>query len=98
MDAEAPDDVRHVATFCRICEAACGLVVSTDADRERVLRIEPDHEHVVTKGYACVKGIHFDEIQHSPDRIRRPMKRTGPGPQDWKEISWEEALSEIGAK
>ena len=80
-------------TFCRICEATCGLKV--DVADNRVVAIRPDAEHVVSEGYACVKGTRFVSIQNNPDRILHPMKRTGD---EWHEISWDQAISEIGKK
>ncbi len=80
-------------TFCRICEATCGLAVQVENNRVR--KIEPDREHVVSRGFACVKGIHFDKVQDSPDRVTVPMKRVGD---TWQEITWDQAASEIGAK
>jgi len=80
-------------TFCRICEATCGLEV--EVENNRITAINPDREHVVTKGFVCVKGTRFAEVQHSPDRVTSPMKRVG---EDWQEISWEQALAEIGEK
>ncbi len=80
-------------TFCRICEAGCGLTVTTDGDR--VVRIDPDKDHVGSQGFACVKGIRFGELHHSPDRLDHPMKRVGD---EWAEISWEQALGEIAEK
>jgi anaerobic selenocysteine-containing dehydrogenase len=64
---------RH--SFCRICEAMCGITVHIENDRIR--SIEPDREHVASQGYVCVKGVAFAETQHSPDRILEPMKREG---------------------
>jgi anaerobic selenocysteine-containing dehydrogenase len=80
-------------TFCRTCEATCGLEV--DVADDRVLAIRPDKAHVVSHGYACVKGIHFDKVQHSPDRITTPQKRVGDR---WQSVSWEQAIGEIGAR
>lgn len=80
-------------TFCRTCEATCGLEV--DVEDNRVVAIRPDKKHVVSKGYSCVKGIHFDKVQNSPDRITAPQKRVG---NHWQAISWEQALAEIGSK
>jgi anaerobic selenocysteine-containing dehydrogenase len=57
--------------------------------------LEPDHDHVVSKGYSCIKGLRYHEIHHSPDRLRVPLKRVGDR---FEEISWEQALEEIGAK
>src|SRR5512137_608897 len=80
-------------TFCRICEASCGLTVDLEAGREE--RIRPDREHVATGGFSCPKGLHQHEIYGSPDRLLHPEKRVGDR---WERISWEQALSEIGAK
>jgi len=84
---------RTTRTFCRICEAGCGLTVTTEG--EQVVRIDPDKDHVSSRGFACVKGIRFGELHHSPDRLDRPMKRVGD---EWHEITWDRALREIGDK
>ncbi|MFW2389746.1 MAG: molybdopterin-dependent oxidoreductase, partial [Polyangiales bacterium] len=80
-------------TFCRICEASCGLEV--EVENNRVTKIRPDKAHPVTKGYACVKGIRFDEVQHAPDRVLQPLKRTGSSlaPTDW-----DDAIDEVGRR
>jgi anaerobic selenocysteine-containing dehydrogenase len=80
-------------TFCRICEATCGLRATIEGDR--IVALQPDDHHVVTKGYACIKGLRYHEIHHSPDRLRAPLKRVGDR---FEEISWQQALSEIGDK
>ena len=80
-------------TFCRICEATCGLKATIEGDS--VVALEPDEDHVVSKGYSCIKGLRYHEIHHSPDRLRVPLKRVDGR---FEEISWEQALDEIGAK
>lgn len=80
-------------TICRICEAQCGLVVTTD--QERVVTIEPNPDHVASEGYACIKGLKMGEFVHSPDRLTSPLKKVGD---DFVPISWEQALAEIAAK
>lgn len=80
-------------TFCRICEATCGLEV--DVEGNRIAAIRPDPRHVVSRGYACVKGTRWDSIQHSPDRVTAPLKRVG---EEFVEISWDQALREIAQK
>ncbi len=84
---------RTELTFCRICEATCGLKATIEDDR--IVAVEPDRDHVVSKGYACIKGLRYHEIHHSPDRLRWPLKRVGDR---FEKISWEQALLEIGAK
>jgi anaerobic selenocysteine-containing dehydrogenase len=80
-------------TFCRICEVTCGIDVRLRDGR--IERIEPDRKHVASRGYVCVKGTRFAEVQHSPDRLLHPMKRDGGG---WRRVSWKQALGEIGAR
>ncbi len=80
-------------TFCRICEALCGLEVTVEGGR--VIRIRPDQEHVATGGFACVKGLRQHRMYDSPDRLRRPLARQGD---QWREVSWQSALRGAGAK
>ncbi len=79
-------------TFCRICEAACGLSVAIDG-QGAVVDIAPNEQHIASKGYACLKGLKAHEFRDSPDRITQPMKRING---QLVAISWEQALSEIG--
>src|SRR5262245_1793711 len=80
-------------TFCRICEALCGLEATVDG--ERVVELRPDARHVATGGFACLKGLKQHKLYASPDRVLRPLKREGAR---WEEVPWERALGEIGAK
>lgn len=80
-------------TYCRICEALCGLEVTVDGDQ--VLDVKPDRQHPVSKGFACVKGTGLGGLHHDPDRLKFPLKRVG---ERLEQISWEQALDEIGRK
>ena len=80
-------------TFCRICEVLCGLEISTSGNK--ITSIIPDKEHLATKGFACPKGLKQHLIYDSPDRLKYPMKREG---KEWKRITWQQALEEIGSK
>lgn len=71
----------------------CGIDV--DVENGRVTKVRPNAEHVATRGFACVKGLHQHELFDSPDRLRTPEKRIGDR---WEPISWEQALREIGEK
>jgi formate dehydrogenase len=85
-------EVHH--TFCRICEALCGLEVTTEAGR--ITQIRPDEQHVATGGFSCVKGLKQYKLYESPDRLMHPLRRTGTG--DYARADWDEALREIGTK
>jgi anaerobic selenocysteine-containing dehydrogenase len=80
-------------TFCRICEASCGLVARVE--NGRVVELAPDRDQPVTRGYVCVKGTRFTEVHHSPDRLRHPLKRVAGG---FTRIGWDQAFAEIGHK
>lgn len=84
---------RQQTTFCRICENQCGLV-ATIKDNQ-VVHVEPDKDHVVTQGYACIKGLSFEKVRLSKDRLTTPLKREN---NTFIPISWDQALSEIGEK
>lgn len=80
-------------TFCRICENQCGLLVTVD--NNRITHVEPDKDHVASKGFACIKGLSIEKMRTTPDRITTPLKKTDKG---FEAISWQQAFDEIGAK
>ncbi len=80
-------------TFCRICEALCGLEVTLEDGK--IQQIRPDDQHVATRGFACAKGLKQHHLYQTPDRLKYPLKRVG---KDFQRISWEQALQEIGDK
>ena len=41
-------------SFCRICNAMCGILVTVEGDR--VVRVRGDAEHPLSEGYTCPKG------------------------------------------
>ena len=84
--------VEEKVTYCRICEVYCGMIATVEDGR--VTRLRPDKDHVLSRGYACPKGVTFHQVTHDPDRVLHPMKREGTS---WRRISWEQAVSEIGA-
>lgn len=48
---------------------------------------------------ACVRGRNMRERIYNPDRIKKPLKRTGKrGENKWAEISWEEAFDLFAEK
>ncbi|HVI01343.1 MAG TPA: molybdopterin-dependent oxidoreductase, partial [Enhygromyxa sp.] len=81
-------------TFCRICEALCGLEVTTVDGR--IQQIRPDAAHVATDGFSCVKGLKQFKLYDSPDRLLHPLQRTDSG--DYVRASWDDALAGIGRK
>lgn len=79
-------------TFCRICEALCGIEVTVDDGA--ITKIEPDEDHVATAGFGCIKGMKQHDLYQSPDRLTAPMRRLPDG--SYEAATWEEALADIG--
>lgn len=84
--------VKHHRT-CHICEANCGIIVT--AEGRDILSIKGDPDNALSRGHICPKATAIADLQNDPDRLRRPMKRTGD---DWQEISWDQAFVEIGER
>ena len=85
---------QSVTTFCRVCEPACGLV-ATVRDGQLV-KLTPDRDHPVTRGFACPKGLAGLEIHHDPDRLNHPLRGDGLGGRS--RATWDEAISDIAAR
>jgi anaerobic selenocysteine-containing dehydrogenase len=75
---------------CPLCEAACGLELTTRDDR--IVAARGDREHVFSHGFVCPKGAMFGELAADPDRLRRPLVRRGDR---HEQVSWEEAFREV---
>jgi anaerobic selenocysteine-containing dehydrogenase len=86
----APELVR---TFCRLCEVGCGLVATVEDGH--LVKLRPDHEHAVTRGFACSKGVRAGDLHRDPDRLRVPQRRVGDA---FVPVSWDDAIHEIAAR
>lgn len=81
---------QHYRT-CNICEAMCGIEVNYKGTE--VVSIKPDKEDVFSRGHICPKAVALKDFYEDPDRLQTPIRRTENG---WQEISWEEAMQDIG--
>ncbi|CAN7538493.1 molybdopterin-dependent oxidoreductase [Phenylobacterium sp. LjRoot219] len=88
------EDGEHV-TFCRLCEALCGL--SVEVRDGRIAKVGPDRAHPVSEGHICVKGARMLDVVHDPDRVLHPLRRTG-GDGEFERVSWDEALDDIAER
>src|SRR5262245_12058210 len=65
-------------------------------DEGRVVRVEGDPDQPFTAGFVCAKVRREPEFVHSADRVRTPLRRTGPkGSGEFRPVSWDEALDEL---
>lgn len=81
-------------TFCRICEAFCGLVVNVEGGR--AVSVQPDKDNPHSQGHVCVKGVASAQLPYDPDRITSPMRRVGSDL--FETVTWDEALDDIAAR
>jgi anaerobic selenocysteine-containing dehydrogenase len=84
-------EVRHIT--CTLCEAMCGLEVRLD--HGAVASIRGHEADPLSRGHICPKAFALQDVQEDPDRLRRPVVRTGRG---WREASWTEAISIAATK
>ena len=86
--------VEQRVTFCRICEAACGMVATVEDGA--VTQLRPDKDHPLSRGEACPKGIAMTDVQNDPDRVTQPLRRREDG--TFEPVSWDEAIGDIGRR
>jgi len=87
-----------VASVCQQCPGGCGILVRTitanEDGKKRAVKIEGNPFHPVSRGNLCPKGVAGLQALYDPDRLRGPLKRSGPrGSGRWEPIGWDEALA-----
>lgn len=93
-------EVKRVRANCRFCGYLCGLIATVEDGR--VIAVEPDpsrypYDASVQRG--CRRWRTNLEFLDHPDRINFPLKRLGErGSGQWEQVSWEEAVDDIGAR
>jgi anaerobic selenocysteine-containing dehydrogenase len=75
------------------CWDSCGLLVTVE--NNKVVKVEGDPSHPITKGKICGRGRMLETRTNSPERVLYPLKKVNG---EFKQISWEQALSEISLK
>jgi anaerobic selenocysteine-containing dehydrogenase len=79
------------------CPDQCGLLVHKQAGK--MVKIEGDPNHPVTKGHICNKVRHMTERIYDHKRLKYPLKRIGEkGSGEFERISWEEAINTISSR
>src|SRR5687767_9888039 len=97
-------------SVCPLCGAGCGLTVRVmDADADIVRegqagivrvsaakKLEGASDHPINRGGLCARGQAAIQITYHPDRITRPLKRSGErGDGRYEAVSWDEAIAEL---
>jgi formate dehydrogenase major subunit len=89
-------DVSEFTTACNFCSCGCGMIAAVDKGG-KLLKMEGDYDHIVSRGSLCPKGISMFATHASPKRLNRPLYRA-PGSDHWEEIEWKDAAERIARK
>jgi anaerobic selenocysteine-containing dehydrogenase len=97
MKSHAKIEVRH-STCPHDCPSACALDIEV-IDGSSIGRVRGSKLQSYTAGVVCAKVARYAERIHHPDRLKFPMRRTGPkGSGQFARVSWDEALDEIAQR
>jgi formate dehydrogenase major subunit len=88
-------------SICPYCSVSCGLIMYTLGDKAKnvkstIVHVEGDPDHPVNRGTLCPKGAGVMDMIQSKDRVKYPQVRE-PGSNEWKRLSWEDALTRVAA-
>ncbi|MCD8221737.1 MAG: molybdopterin-dependent oxidoreductase [Clostridiales bacterium] len=90
-------EIRH--TLCDICSPGSHCGIDAYVKDGVVIKIEGNKNHPLNRGLLCTKGASNRQYIYREDRVRTPLKRTGPrGSGSFEPISWEEAYQTISEK
>jgi formate dehydrogenase major subunit len=84
---------------CPYCSVSCGVIMYSRGDLKKgekaeIFHIEGDSDHPVNRGTLCPKGAALLDFVKAETRTRYPRVREA-GSREWKQISWDDALTRI---
>jgi anaerobic selenocysteine-containing dehydrogenase len=97
-------------SICTLCSAGCGLTVRVMQGDAEVVRngkqgvikmglakkLEGNPQNPVNAGKLCARGQAGLQVLYHPDRITKPIKRSGErGSGQFQEITWDDAINEL---
>ncbi|EEE38230.1 Molybdopterin oxidoreductase Fe4S4 domain family protein [Rhodobacteraceae bacterium KLH11] len=83
--------VENIKSICTHCSVGCTVVA--EVQNGVWVGQEPGWDSPFNLGAHCAKGASVREHAHGERRLKYPMKKEGG---EWKRISWEQAIDEIG--
>jgi len=86
--AGAVETIKSICTHCSV-----GCTVMAEVDNGVWVGQEPGYDSPFNLGAQCAKGASVREHAHGERRLKYPMKKENG---EWKRISWETAINEIG--
>ncbi len=91
--AQEAGKTKVARTVCTHCSVGCGIYAETE--NGVWTGQEPAFDHPFNAGAHCAKGASVREHGHGERRLKYPTKLENG---QWKRISWEQAINEVGDK
>jgi thiosulfate reductase/polysulfide reductase chain A len=89
--------VTQIPTFCEMCFWRCGGIAHLRDGK--LWKFEGNPKDPQSNGRLCPRGTGAVGAHYDPDRLRQPLMRVGErGQEQWKAVSWDEALTFIAQK
>jgi len=89
--APAGGKAEQVRTICTHCSVGCGIYA--EVENGVWTGQEPAFDHPFSHGAHCAKGASVREHGHGERRLKYPTKLVNG---KWTQVSWEQAVNEIG--
>ena len=94
MTKTSTKEAKLVPTLCEMCVNKCAAIARVEDGV--VVKLDPNPLFPKSKNMLCPRGNAGIQALYDPDRLKRPMIRTGEkGKGEFKEVSWEEAYDAI---
>ncbi|WP_247001142.1 molybdopterin-dependent oxidoreductase [Halosolutus gelatinilyticus] len=84
------DDADTSKVICNYCAVGCGFKAVKEGNSFTAM--EPWFENPINNGSLCSKGAGILETEHSPKRLKHPMRKVDG---EWQKVTWNEAYREI---
>jgi len=109
-EEHVPGVAQWKPSVCPLCPSGCGVLVRIMEGDAEVVRggqagvirmglakkLEGNPAHPISQGSLCARGQAAIQVTYHPDRLRHPLKRTGPrGSGEYQEVTWDAALAEL---
>ncbi|MHB1407874.1 MAG: thiosulfate reductase PhsA [Desulfitobacteriaceae bacterium] len=95
--ALAQDSEKTVYSACEVCRNQCPVAIHVK--NGKVVKVDGNPHDPAMGGSLCARGQAAPSLLYDPQRLKKPMIRTGArGEGKFKEVSWEEAYQYIADK
>ncbi|MDJ0390449.1 formate dehydrogenase subunit alpha [Roseomonas sp. E05] len=85
--------IQRIKNVCTHCSVGCTVIA--EVQNGVWVGQEPAWESPINRGTHCAKGASVRELVHGDRRLKYPLKLVDG---EWKRLSWEQAIDEIGDK